>query len=129
MVARRDIANALQMADGDGLNFTSATTQALEDCHLPVFNYPHDICGDWDRILYCLKQLARNVFAFKFQECIWTRGAGINGKGTLANCMKSLLDDYSKRYHIIINEHTRPRLPNTIYLQFVWEAILCYYEK
>ena len=94
MIARRDIATALQMADDDGLNFTSATIQTLEGCSLPVLNYLYDICGEWDRTLYCLKHVARSIFALKFQECLWTRGAGSNGKDTLAILMKSLLDDY-----------------------------------
>ena len=94
MVVRRDIADALEMVDNDGLHFSLTTTHALEDCNLPILNYLYDICGEWDRTLYCLKHLARSVFALKFQECLWARGAGSNGKDTLAILMKSLSGVY-----------------------------------
>ena len=44
--------------------------------------------------MYCAKHLARATFALPYQEHLWTRGPGANGKDTLANLMLALLGDY-----------------------------------
>jgi hypothetical protein len=61
---------------------------------LPALGFLFDICGSWDRTLYCTKHLARATFALPYQEHLWTRGPGANGKDTLANLMQALLGSY-----------------------------------
>ena len=65
--------------------------QALTDV---VVGFVHSICGAWERTIYCLKHLARSVFALKYTDIAWTRGPGGNGKDTLANRMSVLLGSY-----------------------------------
>ena len=69
---------------------------ALDACakFVPALGFLHSICGSWERALYCAKHLARAVFALPYQEHLWTRGPGANGKDTLANLMLSLLGGY-----------------------------------
>ena len=57
-------------------------------------DFVHSLCGSWERTLYCLKHLARAVFALKYTDVAWTRGPGGNGKDTLANRMAVLLGSY-----------------------------------
>ena len=44
--------------------------------------------------MYCLKHIARATFALKYQENLWSRGPGGNGKDTLANRVATLLGSY-----------------------------------
>ncbi len=44
--------------------------------------------------MYCLKHICRAVFALKYQEHLWTKGSGSNGKDTLANRVAVLLGSY-----------------------------------
>ena len=66
---------------------------SLDACSqfIPALAFLHGICGSWERTLYAAKHLARAVFALPYQEHMWTRGPGANGKDTLANLMLSLL--------------------------------------
>ena len=61
---------------------------------VPDLGFLKSICGGWDRTLYCAKHLARATFALEYQEHLWTRGPGANGKDTLANRMAKLLGSY-----------------------------------
>ena len=69
---------------------------ALDACSefIPALAFLQNICGSWERTLYCAKHLARAVFALPYQEHLWTRGPGANGKDTLANLMLSILGGY-----------------------------------
>jgi hypothetical protein len=69
---------------------------SLDACSefIPALAFLQSICGSWERTLYCAKHLARAVFALPYQEHLWTRGPGANGKDTLANLMLSLLGGY-----------------------------------
>ena len=69
---------------------------ALDACSqfIPALAFLHSICGSWERTLYAAKHLARATFALPYQEHLWTRGPGANGKDTLANLMLSLLGGY-----------------------------------
>ena len=58
---------------------------------IPALQFLHCICGSWERALYCAKHLARATFALPYQEHLWTRGPGSNGKDTLASLMQCLL--------------------------------------
>ena len=42
--------------------------------------FVHSLCGTCT--LYCLKHMARAVFALKYTDIAWTRGPGGNGKDT-----------------------------------------------
>ena len=61
---------------------------------IPALQFLHCICGSWERALYCAKHLARTTCALPYQEHLWTRGPGSNGKDTLANLMQCLLGGY-----------------------------------
>jgi hypothetical protein len=56
--------------------------------------FVHSLCGTWERTIYCLKHLARSVFALKYTDIVFTGGPGGNGKDTLANRMAVLLGSY-----------------------------------
>ena len=72
---------------------TIGLLQALADV-VGDLGFVHSICGAWERTIYCLKHLARSVFALKYTDIAWTRGPGGNGKDTLANRMSVLLGSY-----------------------------------
>jgi len=61
---------------------------------VPDLAFLFSLCGSWERALYCAKHLARATFALPYQEHLWTRGPGANGKDALANRMQSLLGSY-----------------------------------
>ena len=71
-------------------NATCELLQALTEA-VGDLGFVHSLCGTWERTLYCLKHLARAVFALKYTDIAWTRGPGGNGKDTLANRMAVLL--------------------------------------
>ncbi len=87
---------ALDAAAQDETAMTSAAGVQLEGVarNVPAFGFLFDICGSWERVLYLTKHLARATFALPYQENLWTRGPGSNGKDTLANLMLSLLGGY-----------------------------------
>ena len=87
---------ALEAAAQDETALTSAASAQLEGVarNVPALKFLFDICGSWERVLYLAKHLARATFALPYQENLWTRGPGSNGKDTLANLMLALLGDY-----------------------------------
>ena len=72
---------------------TCELLQALTD-DVGDLGFVHSLCGTWERTLYCLKHLARAVFALKYTDIAWARGPDGNGKDTLANRMAVLLGSY-----------------------------------
>ena len=87
---------ALDMVAQDEAAFTTEACAALErlEAFLPSLAFLRSICGAWESVLYLCKHLARAVFALPYQENLWTRGPGSNGKDTLANLMQCLLGSY-----------------------------------
>ena len=61
---------------------------------MPDLLYVYGLCGTWERALYCLKHIARALFALKYQDILWSRGPGGNGKDSLANRVAVLLGTY-----------------------------------
>ena len=61
---------------------------------VPDLGYIKSVCGTWERAVYCLKHLARATFALKYQDILWPRGPGGNGKDVLANRVATLLGSY-----------------------------------
>lgn len=84
------------VAGCDRLEFEEATVCELETLskHVPDLYFIRSVCGTWERALYCLKHIARATFALKYQENLWSRGPGGNGKDTLANRVATLLGSY-----------------------------------
>ena len=80
----------------DRPEFDETTISELESLskHVPDLHFIHSVCGTWERALYCLKHIARATFALKYQENLWSRGPGGNGKDTLANRVATLLGSY-----------------------------------
>jgi len=76
--------------------FSQDTVRELESLakEVPDLWFVYSICGTWERALYCLKHIARATFALKYQENLWSRGPGGNGKDTLANRVATLLGSY-----------------------------------
>eukprot|EP00959_Pyramimonas_sp_CCMP1952_P434509 9098417-Pyramimonas_sp.AAC.1 len=77
----------------DRPEFDVATVSELEGLskYVPDLHFIHSVCGTWERAMYCLKHIARATFALKYQENLWSRGPGGNGKDTLANRVATLL--------------------------------------
>ena len=88
--------NAIKSIAVDELVLSDNSCAALDNCSsfIPALAFLKGICGTWERALYCAKHLARATFALPYQEHLWTRGPGANGKDTLANLMQSLLGGY-----------------------------------
>lgn len=61
---------------------------------VPDIDYAKSVCGTWERAIYCLKHIARATFALKYQDILWSRGPGGNGKDVLANRVATLLGSY-----------------------------------
>ena len=87
---------ALTLVGVDDTVLSDDACSALDACAgmVPGLAFLQSICGSWERTLYCAKHLARAVFALPYQEHLWTRGPGANGKDTLANLLQSLLGTY-----------------------------------
>lgn len=62
---------------------------------VPDFEFLFSLMNSWQRVLYCLKHEGRATFALPYTEYLATRGAGSNGKDTLANRMADFLGGYS----------------------------------
>jgi len=90
------VVDALEAVDTNDAVVGEEACRKLDSvCALvPDLGFLKSICGGWDRSLYCAKHLARAAFALPYQEHLWTRGPGANGKDTLANCMAKLLGGY-----------------------------------
>jgi hypothetical protein len=90
------VEQALESVGVEDATVTDEAAGLLVDCGkiVPALGFLFDICGSWDRALYCTKHLARATFALQYQEHLWTRGPGANGKDTLANLMQALLGTY-----------------------------------
>ena len=89
--------NALESVGLEDAAVSEEACAALETVRLevPALGFLFGICGEsWERTLYLCKHLSRAVFALPYQEVLWTRGPGSNGKDTLANLMASLLGGY-----------------------------------
>ena len=88
--------DALMLTGVEDTIVSDEARAALDACakFVPALGFLHSICGSWERALYCAKHLARAAFALPYQEHLWTRGPGANGKDTLANLMLSLLGGY-----------------------------------
>ena len=88
--------NAIKSIAVDELVLSDDACAALDNCSsfIPALAFLNSICGTWERALYCAKHLARATFALPYQEHLWTRGPGANGKDTLANLMQALLGGY-----------------------------------
>jgi hypothetical protein len=90
------LVDALMLTGVDDAILSDEACSALDSCakFIPAMAFLQSICGSWERTLYCAKHLARATFALPYQEHLWTRGPGANGKDTLANLMLSLLGGY-----------------------------------
>ena len=88
--------NAIKSIAVDELVLSDDACAALDNCSsfIPALAFLNSICGTWERALYCAKHLARATCALPYQEHLWTRGPGANGKDTLANLMQALLGGY-----------------------------------
>ena len=77
----------------DDTAVSDEATRALENASrlIPDLAFLLSLCGSWERALYCAKHLARATFALPYQEHLWARGPGSNGKDTLANRMLAFL--------------------------------------
>ena len=82
--------NTMKSIVVDELVLSDDDCAALENCSkfIPALAFLNSICGTWERALYCAKHLARATFALPYQEHLWTRGPGTNGRYTLANLMQ-----------------------------------------
>ena len=90
------VMDALIQVELDALVLTAEANKALYDCaeFMPVLRFIYELTGSWERALYLSKHMARAVFALPYNEHLWTRGPGSNGKDTLANLMQCILGDY-----------------------------------
>ncbi len=61
---------------------------------VPDLAYIKSVCGTWERAIYALKHVTRATFALKYQDVLWGRGPGGNGKDVLANRVATLLGSY-----------------------------------
>ena len=88
--------DALIQVELDALVLTAEANKALYDCaeFMPVLRFIYELTGSWERALYLSKHMARAVFALPYNEHLWTRGPGSNGKYTLVNLMQCILGDY-----------------------------------
>jgi phage/plasmid-associated DNA primase len=94
------VTRALESVAGDEAQENA--TLSTESCQqldalcdqVPDLEYIKSLCGTWERAIYCLKHLARATFALKYQDVLWSRGPGGNGKDVLANRVATLLGTY-----------------------------------
>ena len=90
------VLDALKLVSCDAMVLTSEANKSLFECaeFMPALRFIYELTGSWERALYLSKHMARAVFALPYNEHLWTRGPGSNGKDTLANLMQCVMGDY-----------------------------------